>query len=104
MLKELVETRKERSHLNNQLVKESEFLNAEIVDRNKVPNILVYKERINWRIVGKLELDDEMYMTELDDAKDLIQQLRMERLSVKQKLIDNELEMTEKIKISNDAL
>ena len=99
-----METRKERSHLNNQLVKESEFLNAEIVDRNKVPNILVYKERINWRIVGKLELDDEMYMTELDDAKDLIQQLRMERLSVKQKLIDNELEMTEKIKISNDAL
>lgn len=99
-----METRKERSHLNNQLVKESEFLNAEIVDRNKVPNILVYKERINWRIVGKLELDDEMYMTELDDAKDLIQQLRMERFSVKQKLIDNELEMTEKIKISNDAL
>lgn len=99
-----METRKERSHLNNQLVKESELLNAEIVDRNKVPNILVYKERINWRIVGKLELDDEMYMTELDNAKDLIQQLRMERLSVKQKLIDNELEMTEKIKISNDAL
>ena len=99
-----METRKERSHLNNQLVEESEFLNAEIVDRNKVPNILVYKERINWRIVGKLELDDEMYMTELDNAKDLIQQLRMERLSVKQKLIDNELEMTEKIKISNDAL
>ena len=99
-----METRKERSHLNNQLVKESEFLNAEIVDRNKVPNILVYKERINWRIVGELELDDEMYMTELDNAKDLIQQLRMERLSVKQKLIDNELEMTEKIKISNDAL
>lgn len=72
-----METRKERSHLNNQLVKESEFLNAEIVDRNKVPNILVDKERINWRIFGKLELDDEMYKTELDDAKDLIQQLRM---------------------------
>ena len=55
------------------MAKESEFLNAEIVDRNKVPNILVDKERINWRIVGKLELDDEMYKTELDDAKDLIQ-------------------------------
>ena len=53
MLKEeLVETRKERSHLNNHLAKESEFLNAEIVDRNKVPNILVDKERINWRIVS----------------------------------------------------
>ena len=64
---ELVETRKVLSQ-------ELELLNAEMADKQKIQNILPEKEMINWRIVNKLEKDNEMYKAELDNAKDLIKQ------------------------------
>ena len=94
---ELVETRKVLSQ-------ESELLNAEMADKQKIQNILAEKEMINWRIVNKLEKDNETYKAELDNAEDLIQQLKIKQLSVKQKFTDNEIEMTAKIKIKDDVL
>ena len=101
---ELVETKKEMSHLNDQLAKQSELLNAEMIDKQKIQNILEKnKQKIHWRVVDKLEMDNEMYKAELDDARELIQQLRIE-CSVKQKLADNELEMTPILRMKDDVL
>ena len=100
---ELVETKKEMSHLNDQLAKQSELLNAEMIDKQKIQNILEKnKQKIHWRVVDKLEMDNEIYKAELDDARELIQQLRIE-CSVKQKLADNELEMTPIIRMKDDV-
>ena len=101
---ELVETKKEMSHLNDQLAKQSELLNAEMIDKQKIQNILEKnKQKIHWRVMDKLEMDNEMYKAELDDARELIQQLRIE-CSVKQKLADNELEMTPIIRMKDDVV
>ena len=101
---ELVETKKEMSHLNDQLAKQSELLNAEMIDKQKIQNILEKnKQKIHWRVVDKLEMDNEMYKAELDDARELIQQLRIE-CSVKQKLADNQLEMTPIIRMKDDVV
>ena len=80
---ELVEIREEMSHLNDQLAKQSELLNTEMDDKQKIQNILADKEKINLRVIQQLELDNKMYKVELDNARELIQQLKMERLSVK---------------------
>ena len=48
-------------------------------------------------------MDNEIYKEELDNARELIQQLRIE-CSVKQKLTDNDLEMTTKIRMKDDVL
>ena len=101
---ELVETKKEMSHLNDQLAKQSELLNAEMIEKQKIQNILEKnKEKIHWRVVDKLEMDNEIYKAELDDARELIRQLRIE-CSVKQKLADNELEMTPILRMKDDVL
>ena len=101
---ELVETKKEMSHLNDQLAKQSELLNAEMIDKQKIQNILEKnKQKIHWRVIDKLEMDNEIYKAELDDARELIQQLRIE-CSIKQKLADNELEMTPIIRMKDDVV
>ena len=64
---ELVETKKEMSHLNDRLAKQSELLNAEMTEKQKIQNLLENiknKQKINWRIVDKLEMDNEMYKAE----------------------------------------
>ena len=92
------------SHLNDQLAKQSELLNAAMIDKQKIQNILEKnKQKIHWRVIDKLEMDNEIYKAELDDARELIQQLRIE-CSVKQKLADNELEMTPIIRMKDDVL
>ena len=48
-------------------------------------------------------MDNEIYKEELDNARELIQQLRIE-CSVKQKFTDNELEMTTKIRMKDDQM
>ena len=41
-----------------------------MTDKQKIQNVLANKEKINWRIVGKLEA--EMYKAQLIDTEDLI--------------------------------
>ena len=93
---ELVETKEEMSHLNDQIAKQSKLLNTEMDDKQKIQNMLADKE--------KIKMDNETYKAELNSAKVLIQQLRMEQLFVKQKLTDNQLEMTSTIRMKDDVL
>ena len=66
---EFVETREEMSHLIDQLAKQSELLNTKMDDKQKIQNILADKEKISLRVVQQLELDNEMYKAELDNAR-----------------------------------
>ena len=101
---ELVVIKKEISELNDQLTKQSDLLSAEMAEKQKIQNILASKEKINWRVVDKLEADKEMYEAQLVDAKDLIQQLKMEQISMNQQLTDNQKEMMEILEVKEAAL
>ena len=101
---ELVVIKKKISELNDQLTKQSDLLSAEMADKQKLQNVLASKEKINWRVVDKLEADKEMYEAQLIDAKDLIQQLKMEQISTNQQLADNQKEMMDIIEVKEEAL
>ena len=101
---ELVVIKKKISELNDQLTKQSDLLSAEMADKQKLQNVLASKEKINWRVVDKLEADKEMYEAQLIDAKDLIQQLKMEQISMNQQLADNQKEMMDIIEVKEEAL
>ena len=101
---EFVVIKKEISKLNDQLTKQSDLLNAEMAEKQKIQNVLASKEKINWRVVDKLEADKEMYEAQLIDAKDLIQQLKMEQISMNQQLADNKREMMEILEVKEEAL
>ena len=101
---ELVVIKKKISELNDQLTKQSDLLSAEMAEKQKIQNVLASKEKINWRVVDKLEADKEMYEAQLIDAKDLIQQLKMEQISMKQQLADNQKEMMDIIEVKEEAL
>ena len=62
--------------------------------------VLAEKERI----IDDLQVDKEMYKAELNDAKDFIQQLKQEQLSVKQELDNNDKKMTEKLRMKDEVL
>ena len=76
---ELVVARQEISDLNNQLAQQSYQPNTETVD-----NTLADRKSINWRIIDKLELDNEMFKAKLHDAEELIEQLKMQHLTLKE--------------------
>ena len=101
---ELIVIKKKISELNDQLIKQSDLLSAEMADKQKLQNVLASKEKINWRVVDKLEADKEMYEAQLIDAKDLIQQLKMEQISMNQQLADNQKEMMDIIEVKEEAL
>ena len=101
---ELAVTREEITDLNDQLAKQSDLLSAEIADKQETQNILARKEKINWRVVDKLEADKEMYKAQLNDAEELIKQVKTERLSMEQKFADNQKEMIEKMEVKEKAL
>ena len=63
--------------------------------------VLAEKERI---IIDDLQVDNEMYKAELNDAKDSIQQQKQEQLSVKQELDNNDKKMTEKLRMKDEVL
>ena len=89
---ELVVARQEISDLNNQLAQQSYQLNAEIADKQNLQNTLADRKCINWRIVDKLELDNEMVKAKLHDAEELIEQLKMQHLAVKEQLTKDDEE------------
>ena len=64
----------------------NDLLSAEMADKQKIQDILAYKERM----VDKLQAENEMYKADLSNAKDLIQQLKFEHV---QELDDNQKEM-----------
>ena len=89
---ELVVARQEISDLNNQLAQQLHQLNAEIADKQNLQNTLADRKSINWRIVDKLELDNEMVKAKLHDAEELIEQLKMQHLVVKEQLTKDDEE------------
>ena len=89
---ELVVARQEISDLNNQLAQQSYQLNAEIADKQNLQNTLADRKCINWRIVDKLELDNEMVKAKLHDAEELIEQLKMQHLVAKEQLTKDDEE------------
>ena len=89
---ELVVARQEISDLNNQLAQQLYQLNAESADKQNLQNTLANKKSINWRIVDKLELDNEMLKAELHDAEELIEQLKVQHLAVKEQLTNDDEE------------
>ena len=103
----LVVARQEISDLNNQLAQQLYQLNAESADKQNLQNTLANKKSINWRIVDKLELDNEMLKAELHDAEELIKQLKVQHLAVKEQLTndDEEREVKSKnpIEANNDG-
>ena len=101
---ELVATKKEMSDLSEELVKQSDLLSAEMADKQKMKDALANKQRINWRIVDKLEQDNQTYRAQLEDAEDLIQQFKMEQSSIQQHLADIEKEMTGRIRIQDEEM
>ena len=101
---ELVGTKKEMSDLSEELVKQSDLLSAEMADKQKMKDALANKQRINWRIVDKLEQDNQTYRAQLEDAEDSIQQFKMEQSSIQQHLADIEKEMTGRIRIKDEEM
>ena len=102
---ELQMSRKEMSHLTEELVKQSDLLNAEMADKQKMKDALASnKQKINWRVVDKLEQDNQTYRAQLEDAEDLIQQFKMEQSSMQQHLTDFEKEMTGRIRIKDEEM
>ena len=65
------------------------------------------KKSINWKIVDKLELDNEMLKAELHDAEELIEQLKMQHLALKEQLTkddeEKEAEFNYPIEVNNDG-
>ena len=84
---ELVVARQEISDLNNQLAQQSYQPNTKTVD-----NTLADRKSINWRIIDKLELDNEMFKAKLHDAEELIEQLKMQHLTLKEQLAKDDEE------------
>ena len=104
---ELILTRNKTFNLSNQLAIQSDLLSAEIAEKQEIQNVLINQEKtstINQRSLDKLEMDNKMYKAELDDAKDLIQQLQTEQVSMKQKFASYQNEMMEIIRSKDKAL
>ena len=55
-------------------------------------------------IIDDLQTDNERYKTELNEAKDFIQQLKEEQLSMKQQLDNNDKVMMEKLRVKDEVL
>ena len=103
----LILTRNKTFNLSNQLAIQSDLLSAEIAEKQEIQNVLINQEKtstINQRSLDKLEMDNKMYKAELDDAKDLIQQLQTEQVSMKQKFASYQNEMVEIIRSKDKAL
>ena len=104
---ELVVARQEISDLNNQLAPQPYQLNAKIADKQNLQNTMANKKSINWRIVDKLELDNEMFKAKLHDAEELIEQLKMQHLALKEQLTkddeEKEAESNYPIEVNNDG-
>ena len=103
----LILTRNETFDLSNQLAIQSDLLSAEIAEKQEIQNVLINQEKtstINQRSLDKLEMNNKMYKAELDDAKDLIQQLQTEQVSMKQKFTTYQNEMMEIIRSKDKAL
>ena len=86
---------------------QSDLLSAEIAEKQEIQNVLINQEKtsiINQRSLDKLEMNNKMYKAELDDAKDLIQQLQTEQVSMKQKFTTYQNEMMEIIRSKDEAL
>ena len=71
---ELVVLRKEVSDLHHELTQQADLLSAETANRQTLKQQLTDKERI----IDKLEADITMYEGELNDAKDLLSQVKKE--------------------------
>ena len=103
----LILTRNKTFDLSNQLAIQSDLLSAEIAEKQEIQNVLINQEKtniINQKSLDKLEMDNKMYKAELDDAKDLIQQLQTEQVSMKQKFASYQNEMMEIIRSKDKAL
>ena len=94
---ELAAAKSEMSNLHHELVQQSSATMKSYAEKEQAfQNVLADKERI----IGNLQSDIEMYMAKLNDSKDLMQQLKLEQLSVKEEL---EKEMTEKVGMKDEA-
>ena len=103
----LILTRNETFDLSNQLAIQSDLLSAEIAEKQEIQNVLINQEKtntINQMSLDKVEMDNKMYKAELDDAKDLIQQVQTEQVSMKQKFASYQNEMMEIIRSKDEAL
>ena len=102
---ELVVTKKQISDLNDQLAEQADLLNTEMAEKQKIQEVLTScKEKINWRMVDKLEADKDMYRSQLIDAEDLIQQLKMEQSSTRQQLEQEVEEKGEELVITKSEI
>ena len=70
---------------------------------NRIYRVPWPTKSINWRIVDKLELDNEMLKAELHDAEELIEQLKVQHLAVKEQLTNDDEERVVESKNSIEA-
>ena len=94
---------KNQKLLNNLTVLQQEILQKDeelVTIRNEMSAVLADKERS----IIKLQEDEEIYKAELNDAKDLISQLKMKQLSMKQESVENEKKIGKKFRVKDGRL
>ena len=88
------------SILQQEIVQKDEELVAIRNEMSMASGVLADKERS----ISKLQEDKEIYMAELNDANDLISQLKMKQLSMKQECVENEKKINKKFRVKDERL
>ena len=97
---------KNQKLLNNLSILQQEILQKDeelVAIRNEMSmasGVLADKERS----ISKLQEDKEIYMAELNDANDLISQLKMKQLLMKQESVENEKKINKKFRVKDERL
>ena len=94
---------KNQKLLNNLSILQQEILQKDeelVAIRNEMSGVLADRERS----ISKLQEDKEIYMAELNDAKDLISQLKMKQLSMKQECVENKKKINKKFRVKDERL
>ena len=93
-----------RSSMSNQLVQNSSVTMTSFADKEQTMlHALADKERM----IDELQIDNAKYTTELNEVRDIMRQQKLEFLSTKQKLDDNEKEiiyLKEQLRVKEEAL
>ena len=94
---------KNQKLLNNLSVLQQEILQKDeelVAIRNEMNGVLADKERS----INELQEDKEIYKAELNDAKDLISQLKMKQQLMKQEYVENEKKISKKFRVKDERL
>ena len=94
----------EMSNLRHQLLRQSDLLSGIMRSYTDKERIFQYVLADKKRIINQLQADNEIYVAELNNAKNFMQQMEMSHMSVKQELTNNKEEMTEKIRVKVEEL